>query len=74
MLELGLKATVNSDDPAFFGGYVGANFAAVTEALALSRADLITLAKNSFTGSFLSEGEIAKHLAAVDAVASHAAL
>jgi adenosine deaminase len=70
MLELGLKATVNSDDPAFFGGYVGANFAAVSEALALSRTDLITLAKNSFAGSFLSESEKAKHLAAVDAAAS----
>lgn len=70
MLELGLKATINSDDPAFFGGYVGDNFAAVTAALALSKADLITLAKNSFAGSFLSEGEKAKHLAAVDAAAS----
>lgn len=77
MLDLGLKATINSDDPAFFGGYVGANFAAVTEALALSRIDLITLAKNSFAGSFLSESEKVKHLAAVDEAASvepHAAL
>ncbi len=74
MLELGLKATINSDDPAFFGGYVGDNFAAITDALTLSQADLITLTKNSFAGSFLSEGEKARHLAAVDAAASHAAL
>jgi len=74
MLDLGLKATINSDDPAFFGGYVGDNFAAVTKALALSRAELITLAKNSFAGSFLSEGEKAAHLAAIDAAASQAAL
>jgi len=74
MLDLGLKVTVNSDDPAFFGGYVGANYAAVTDALALAKADLVTLAKNSFAGSFLSESEKAKHLAAVEAAAAHAAL
>ena len=66
MLDLGLHATVNSDDPAYFGGYVNANFVAVAEALALTKADLVTLAKNSFLGSFLSEGEKARHLAAVD--------
>ena len=67
MLDLGLRATVNSDDPAYFGGYVNANFTAVADALDLSRADLVTLAKNSFLGSFLSDGEKARHLAAVDA-------
>jgi len=69
MLDLGLNATINSDDPAFFGGYVGENFAAVTAALALSKAELVTLAKNSFTGSFLSEAEKAAHLAAIEAAA-----
>jgi len=69
MLDLGLKPTINSDDPAFFGGYVGENFAAVTAALALSKAELVTLAKNSFTGSFLSEAEKAAHLAAIEAAA-----
>lgn len=68
MLDLGLKPTINSDDPAFFGGYIGANFAAITQALALSKADLITLAKNSFIGSFLSEAEKAQHLAAIGAL------
>jgi adenosine deaminase len=69
MLDLGLKPTVNSDDPAYFGGYVGENWRAVAAALSLSKDDLVRLAKNSFTGSFLSEAEVAKHLAAIDAYA-----
>jgi adenosine deaminase len=68
MLEVGLRATVNSDDPAFFGGYVGDNFQAIAAALPLTRADLVTLAANSFAGSFLSDEEKAKHIAAVHAV------
>src|SRR3546814_4311639 len=48
MLDAGLRATVNSDDPAYFGGYVNANYRAVADALDLSRADLVTLARNSF--------------------------
>jgi adenosine deaminase len=67
MLDLGLKATINSDDPAYFGGYVNANFSAVTKAVGLTRAHLITLAKNSFTGSFLAPDEIAAHLAEIEA-------
>jgi adenosine deaminase len=67
MLELGLKPTVNSDDPAYFGGYVGANYDAVSEGVGLTRKDVATLVRNSFTGSFLGEAEIAKHLAALDA-------
>jgi adenine deaminase len=62
MLDLGLRATVNSDDPAYFGGYVNANFKAIAEALDLSKEQLITLAENSFTGSFLCEADQAKHL------------
>jgi adenosine deaminase len=68
MLDLGLRATVNSDDPAYFGGYVNANFAAVTEALGLDKDDLRSLARNSFLGSFLSEGEKKAHVRAVDSV------
>jgi adenosine deaminase len=55
LLDLGLCATVNSDDPAYFGGYVGENFLAVNEALDLQRDDLYRLAKNSFLASFLDE-------------------
>ncbi|WP_267388137.1 adenosine deaminase [Sphingomonas sp. GC_Shp_3] len=65
MLDLGLKATVNSDDPAYFGGYVGDNYRAV--AGALDREALATLARNSFTGSFLAPETVATHLAEIDA-------
>jgi len=68
MLDIGLKATVNSDDPAFFGGYAGDNFRAVAQALTLTRDDLVTLAVNSFAGSFLTDAEKAHHIAAVRAV------
>lgn len=67
MLDLGLRATVNSDDPAFFGGYVGDNVLAVGQALNLSARELLTLARNSFLGSFLEEAEKAKHIAVIDA-------
>ncbi|KTE19576.1 adenosine deaminase [Sphingopyxis sp. H050] len=69
MLDAGLRATVNSDDPSYFGGYVNANYVAVADALDLSKADLVTLARNSFTGSFLSDAAKAAHLAAIDAYA-----
>jgi len=70
MLDLGLRVTINSDDPAYFGGYIGDNFIAVAEALTLSQADVVQLAKNSFYGSFLSDGEIVRQIAAVDAYAA----
>jgi len=55
MLHLGLKATVNSDDPAYFGGYMNENYMAVAQALDLSKEDLIHLSKNSFEASFVDE-------------------
>ena len=70
MLASGLRATVNSDDPAYFGGYLNDNYNAVTNALNLGRDDLVTLARNSFLGSFLDEADKAKHVAAIDAFAS----
>jgi adenosine deaminase len=73
MLQLGLRATVNSDDPAYFGGYLGENWTAVTEALGLNRDELVMLAKNSFSGSFLTAGEAARHIAAIDEYAAAAA-
>lgn len=66
MLAEGLKATVNSDDPAYFGGYVADNYRAVARARGLSRDYLAQLARNSFTGSFLSPEAVARHLAAID--------
>jgi adenosine deaminase len=67
MLGLGLKATVNSDDPAYFGGYLGENWMRIEHAVGLSRAELATLARNSFTGSFLPRAAIDLHLADIDA-------
>ncbi len=69
MLDAGLAATVNSDDPAYFGGYLLDNYLAVAGALALNRADLATLARNSIAGSFLDDEAKAHHLARIDEVA-----
>lgn len=57
MLAAGLVCTVNSDDPAYFGGYVGDTFRAVQEALGLEREQLRTLARNSFEAAFLDHDE-----------------
>jgi adenosine deaminase len=70
MLARGLKATINSDDPAYFGGYLNTNWEKTVEALGLTRDELVTLAKNSFTGSFLPPQAVARYLAEVDAVAA----
>jgi adenosine deaminase len=55
MLEKGLFVTVNSDDPAYFGGYINDNFLAVSTALNLNKKEIFLLAKNSFNASFLDE-------------------
>ncbi|MEV5276435.1 adenosine deaminase [Streptomyces sp. NPDC051994] len=57
MMEAGLLCTVNSDDPAYFGGYVGDAFHAVHETLGLDRERLRELARNSFEASFLEDAE-----------------
>ncbi len=72
MLELGLCVTVNSDDPAYFGGYVGANYRAVEEGLALGPEQIARIARNSFQASFLTPGEKRARLEEVDRfVADH---
>lgn len=68
LLDAGLCATVNSDDPAYFGGYLNANFVQTVEALNLSRDDVITLARNSFEASFIDAATRAKHLARLEAL------
>lgn len=70
MLDLGLKATCNSDDPAYFGGYIAENYLRTAEAVGLSKDEIVTLAKNSFAGSFLGDADKARHIAAVDAYAA----
>lgn len=67
MLAEGLSATINSDDPAYFGGYVADNYRAVAAARGLDKAQLATLARNSFTGSFLDDTTKAAHLARLGA-------
>lgn len=69
MLELGLVATANSDDPAYFGGYVNDNYRALVENLGLTAAEIVTLARNSFRASFLDDESIARHLSDVDRAA-----
>lgn len=66
MLNLGLKATVNSDDPAYFGGYMNANFLQTAEALSLTKEDIKILVKNSFEYSLLSDDEKQKYLTQVE--------
>jgi adenosine deaminase len=66
LLDQGLCITVNSDDPAYFGGYLLENFLAAERGLGLSRADLTQLARNSFEASFLPPAGKARWLAAVD--------
>jgi adenosine deaminase len=66
LLELGICATVNSDDPAYFGGYVNENLLAVHEGLNLGENDIVRLVKNSFEASFLSEQKKMKLLKEVD--------
>ena len=68
LLDKGIKATVNSDDPAYFGGYMDANFIAVQEALNLSQEDITTLVKNSFRYSFATEDQKTIYLEKVDKV------
>ena len=66
MLNLGLKATVNSDDPAYFGGYMNVNFLQTAEALDLTQEEIKTLVKNSFEYSLLSDDEKQKYLIQVE--------
>ncbi len=61
LYKLGLCVTVNSDDPAYFGGYLNENYAAISEALALKARDLAALAINSFEASFLKDEEKARY-------------
>jgi len=73
MLREGLRATINSDDPAYFGGYIADNYRAVAASRGLDRDDLALLARNSFLGSFLPDDAVAGHLAALDAYVADAA-
>lgn len=66
MMDLGLKVTINSDDPAYFGGQVNQNYFEIQKALGLSRDDLVILAKNSFNYSLLSNENKEKYTNILD--------
>lgn len=66
LLDSGLCVTVNSDDPAYFGGYIGENYLRAQAALDLGAEDIGVLARNAFTASFLSPEEKRRHTGEVD--------
>ena len=66
MLRRGLFVTINSDDPAYFGGYVGDNYVGTARVLGLSRDEMFRVARNSFSASFLPDADKQRHLQAVD--------
>ncbi len=66
MLEKNLFVTVNSDDPAYFGGYINENYKAVIENLELTNADVIKLARNSIEACFIDDDKKAEYLKRID--------
>jgi adenosine deaminase len=74
MLEAGLNVTMNSDDPAYFGGYVNDNYIACRDALDLSDEQVVALARNSLSACFLPPPDITTHVRRLDAyIADHSA-
>ena len=68
LLQQGVKVTVNSDDPSYFGGYMNDNFVAITQALDLSHGELKQLAINSFEASFIDDAEKQSWIAKIQAL------
>ncbi len=66
LMDQGVLVTINSDDPAYFGGYMNENYQASAEALGLNNMELCQLAKNSFEASWLAEEEKAKHIQKIE--------
>jgi adenosine deaminase len=73
LYEAGVKVTINSDDPAYFGGYIHENYVQTARALNLTRTELAEIAANSFRGAFLTDVEKAGYLANIDAYVREAA-
>jgi len=71
MLDKGLMVTINSDDPAYFGGYLNENYLQIAQALHLEKPDLLVLINNSFKASFLPDSEIVLRLAEVERCLNH---
>jgi adenosine deaminase len=70
MLDRGVRATVNSDDPAYFAGYITENLIAVAEAVDLTRDEIVQLSRNAFTISWLSDEDRKPYLDALEAYAT----
>lgn len=66
MLDKNLNATINSDDPAYFGGYMNENYLAVYEALNLTKSQILTLARNGFNAAFSGDDKKAEMLAELE--------
>lgn len=71
LIDLGLKVTINSDDPAYFGGYVADNYLAAAEALSLTREDLALCARNSLEAAFASDSQRRQWLDELDSFLQH---
>ena len=70
LLDAGVRVLINSDDPAYFGGYIGQNYVETAEALALTRDEVVTIARNSIEATFLDDAAKAELLAEIDEVAA----
>ena len=68
LLQQGVKVTVNSDDPSYFGGYMNDNYFAIAEALNLTTEELKQLAKNAFEASFITDAEKKMWIERIDAL------
>jgi adenine deaminase len=72
MLRRGLFVTINSDDPAYFGGYIGDNYVGTAQALGLTLDEMVRVARNSYSASFIPDAEKKRYLDDVDAYAATA--
>jgi adenosine deaminase len=70
LLHRGVRVTVNSDDPAYFGAYIADNYLAAAQSLGLTTGDLVQLARNSFLASFLEQHDRQRHLDEIEAIVS----
>jgi adenosine deaminase len=72
LLEAGVCVTINSDDPAYFGGYMIENYVQTLEGLDLSTPQLVELIKNGFEASYLHKDDKARYMARIDELAGQA--
>ena len=68
LMQLGLRVTINSDDPAYFGGYILENYLAVAAGLNLTRQNIVQLARNSIEASFMTDADKAPLLVELESV------